>query len=432
MFQKTIQLYKNSYAGLSREVWLLAIISLINRAGAMVFPFLTVYLTSALGFSLKDTGVIMGFFGLGSILGSYVGGWLTDRIGAYKVQFWSLLLSSVILLFIVQFQDYWSLCILAFTFSLIADAFRPANKVAVANYSEPENLTRSFALLRLAINLGFAVGPAMGGLIAAWKGYDWLFYIDAATCFSAAMLFRLTLPDDFKKTSGKEEHISNPKSQNTNSKPSVIPSSPYQDGFFMFFLVIICFLAYAFLQLFYTIPVYFKQELGLNEGEIGLLMALNGTIIVFIEMPLVYLVDKRYPKFTSMSLGAVLIGLGFAIFLIPSVWIGIAIMSSILLTFGEIFYMPFASAFVAERSTEANRGQYMALYTMAWAIASVVAPMSGLYISEHFGFNSLWGILLALGMAGGIGFWYLGTIVKRDKVSNESSSPSVKIKYQDS
>lgn len=401
MIQKTIQLYKDSYADLSREVWLLAIISLINRAGAMVFPFLTIYLTTSLGFSLKETGIIMSFFGLGSILGSYVGGWLTDRIGPFKVQFWSLVLSSVLLLFMVQFQSFWSLCGLAFTFSLIADAFRPANKVAVANYSKPDNLTRSFALLRLAINLGFAIGPAMGGLIAAWKGYDWLFYIDAVTCFCAAILFKLTLQDDFKGASIKKD-------QSTKSKITETPSSPYQDRFFMVFLLIICLLAFAFLQLFYTIPVYFKQEFGLDEGEIGLLMALNGTIIVFIEMPLVYLIEKRYKNFSSMALGAVLIGLGFAVFIIPSIWIGIAILSSILLTLGEIFYMPFASAFVAERSTEANRGQYMALYTMAWATASVVAPMSGLYISEHFGFNSLWAILLALGLIGGFGFWYLG------------------------
>lgn len=405
MIQKTIQLYKDSYAGLSREVWLLAIVSLINRAGAMVFPFLTIYLTSALGFSLKDTGVIMGFYGVGSIIGSYVGGWLTDRLGAYTVQFWSLLLSSGILLFLVQFQDYWSLCIFAFTFSLVADAFRPANKVAVAAYSESENLTRSFALLRLAVNLGFAVGPAMGGLIAAWKGYDWLFYIDAATCFFAAILFRVSLNDNFKKAS--VDLNSNSSISNTNIENAVIPSSPYRDSSFMIFLVIICLLAFAFLQLFYTIPVFFKQELGLDEGEIGLLMALNGTIIVFIEMPLVYLVDKRSNKFTSMALGAVLIGLGFAIFMIPSIWIGIAIGSSILLTLGEIFYMPFASAFVAERSTEANRGQYMALYVMAWSIASVIAPMSGLYISEHFGFNNLWMLLLVLGVGGGFGFWYL-------------------------
>ena len=414
MFQKTIRLYKDAYSGLSREIWLLAIISLINRAGAMVFPFLTIYLTTALGFSLKETGIIMGFFGLGSITGAYIGGWLTDRIGSFKVQFWSLVLSSVVLLWMVQFQSFWSLCFFAFLFSLIADAFRPATKVAVANYSEPENLTRSFALLRLAVNLGFSIGPAMAGLIAAWKGYDWLFYIDAISCFSAAILLRVTLKDDFKGMAIKEESSNTSNSVEHFTAPSVRPfTSPYQDRFFMFFLVIVSLLSFAFLQLFYIMPVYLKQGFGFNEGEIGLLIALNGTIIVLVEMPIVYLIEKRYRKFSSMTIGALLIGLGFAIFIVPSVWIGIAIMSIVLLTFGEIIYMPFASAFVAERSTESNRGQYMALYTMAWASASIVAPISGLYISEHYGFNTLWIILLIVGLGGGLGFWYLGTNINK-------------------
>jgi len=344
----------------------------------MVFPFLTIYLTTALEFSLKDTGIIMSFFGLGSITGAYIGGWLTDRIGSFKVQFWSLVLSSIVLLWMVQFQSFWSLCFFAFLFSLIADAFRPANKVAVANYSKPENLTRSFALLRLAVNLGFSIGPAMAGM---------------------------AIKEESSNTSNSVEHF---------TAPSVRPfTSPYQDRFFMLFLVIVSLLSFAFLQLFYIMPVYLKQGFGFNEGEIGLLIALNGTIIVLVEMPIVYLIEKRYRKFSSMTIGALLIGLGFAIFIVPSVWIGIAIMSIVLLTFGEIIYMPFASAFVAERSTESNRGQYMALYTMAWASASIVAPISGLYISEHYGFNTLWSILLVLGIGGGLGFWYLGLNINK-------------------
>ena len=401
MFQSTIQLYRNAYSGLSKEVWLLSIISLINRAGAMVFPFLTIYLTYSLEFSLKEAGLIMSFFGLGSIVGSYAGGWLTDRIGDYKVQFWSLLLSSGVLLLMVQFQTFWAVALIAFTFSVVADAFRPANKVAVANYSKPENLTRSFALLRLAINLGFAVGPAMGGLLAAWKGYEWLFYMDALTCFSAAVLFKITMKDEFKEKAIQKKQ---------EEKAGIIEAvnSPYQDTFFLAFLAIICLLAFAFLQLFYTVPVFYKEHLGLGEGQIGLLMALNGVIIVVVEMPLVYWAERQYSTFSSMAFGAGLIGLGFIVFAIPSIWVGIAALSIMLLTMGEIFYMPFASAFVAARASDSNRGQYMALYTMAWAVASVVAPMTGLYISETFGFRSLWMLLFLIGVIGMLGFWFLG------------------------
>ena len=191
IIQNTITLYKNAYAGLSREVWLLSIISLVNRAGSMVFPFMTIYLTQSLQFSLKEAGIIMSFFGLGSVVGAYVGGWLTDRIGDYKVQFWSLIATTIVLFFILKAQSFWGIAFMAFLLSVTADSFRPANKVAVAKYSKPENTTRSFALLRLAVNVGFAIGPAIGGILAAWKGYDWLFYADAVTCLAAALLLSL-------------------------------------------------------------------------------------------------------------------------------------------------------------------------------------------------------------------------------------------------
>jgi len=402
MLQSTIQLYRNAYSGLSKEIWLLSIISLINRAGAMVFPFMTIYLTTSLGFSLKEAGFVMGCFGLGSISGAYIGGWLTDRIGNYEVQFWSLLLTSFVFLTMLHMQSLWAVSAIAFTLSLIADAFRPANKVAVANYSEPENLSRSFALLRLAVNLGFAVGPAVGGLIVAWKGYDWLFYIDALTCLVAAFLFRIYLKDDFKERTEAQQK------QEQINPTTIAIRSPYQDHFFLAFLFIICLLSFAFLQLFFTVPVFLKRDFGFDEGAIGLLMAINGLIIVAIEMPVVYLINLRYKTFYSMCLGAVLIGLGFLVYLYPSTWIGLAALSVVLLTLGEIVYMPFASAFVAARASDANRGQYMALYSMSWAAASVIAPTAGFYISEQFGFDVLWAILFGLGVLGGLGFWLLG------------------------
>ena len=401
MLQNTLTLYKNAYTGLSREVWLLALISLVNRAGTMVFPFMTIYLTQSLNFSLKEAGYIMGFFGLGSIAGSYLGGWLTDRIGDFKVQFWSLIGTSIVLLFLLRMQTFWGFSFMAFMLSTVADSFRPANKVAVANYSKPENRTRSFALLRLAINLGWAIGPALGGILAAWKGYDWLFYADAITCFSAAILYKITLKDDYKE---RKQQLAI-KKENSAIEPN---ESPYKDTLFLFFLLVISLLAFAFLQLFYTVPVYLKQEILLDEGQIGIFMALNGFIIVLFEMPLVYSAEKAFPPFKIMTIGAILIGIGFLCFAIPFSWIGVIGLVILFLTLGEIYYMPFASAWVAERSNEANRGQYMALYTMSWAVASVIAPTLGFLFIEKIGFNGLWVILFVVGSLGGFGFWLIG------------------------
>jgi predicted MFS family arabinose efflux permease len=401
MLQNTLQLYKKAYANLSKEVWILSGISLVNRAGAMVFPFMTIYLTQSMNFTYKEAGIIMSFFGMGSILGSYLGGLLTDKFGDYKVQFWSLLLSSIVFLFVLKMKTFWEMAFIAFLISTVADAFRPANKVAVANYSEPENLTRSFALLRLAVNVGFAIGPALGGLLAAWKGYEWLFYADALTCFVAAILFRLSLKDQRKEKTEKEQKI---------EKEVVISAhrSPYKDTLFLLFLVLIAILAFAFMQLFYTIPVFFKQEISLNERQIGLLMGLNGVIIVLVEMPLVYLAERQFSKFATMTLGAFLIGLGYLCFLWPSPSLFLAAGVITILTFGEIYYMPFASAFTAERAPDSNKGQYMALYSISWSVASVIAPSTGFQIVEKLGFNNLWLILFSLSLISGLGLLYLG------------------------
>lgn len=407
ILQNTITLYKNAYAGLSREVWLLSFISLVNRAGSMVFPFMTIYLTQSLHFSLKEAGVIMSFFGLGSITGAYIGGWLTDRIGDYKVQFWSLIATSFVLFFILRAQSFWGIAFMAFILSVTADAFRPANKVAVANYSTPENRTRSFALLRLALNVGFAIGPAMGGILAAWKGYNWLFYADAFTCLAAAFLFRFTMKDDFieRKKEQKGTVMENYQEE---------AASPYKDYNFLFFLFIISLLAFAFLQFFYTIPVFFKQQLGLDEAQIGIFMGLNGLIIMLLEMPLVYLAEQRNKPFKIMAIGAFLVGMGFLCFLIPSNWAGIAALGILVLTLGEIYYMPFASAWVANRSNDSNRGQYMALYSMSWATASVVAPAAGFQMIESLGFNGLWLVLCAVGIIGSFAFWIVGRRVEKE------------------
>ena len=127
--------YINTFRGLSNEVWWLALITLINRAGTMVIPFLSLYLTKSLNFSLSDVGWIMTAFGLGSVIGSWLGGKLTDKIGFYKVMVFSLFISGlffIILQFLTTFTSFW---IGIFLVMLVSDMFRPAMFVALNSYS---------------------------------------------------------------------------------------------------------------------------------------------------------------------------------------------------------------------------------------------------------------------------------------------------------
>jgi len=184
MFQ-FLNSYFNSFKGLSREVWWLALITLVNRAGAMVIPFLSLYLRDDLNFSLGDVGWVMTCFGFGSLAGSWLGGILSDKIGFYKTILISLIGTGLGFFGLQFITSFWAICIGFFMLIAIADLSRPAFFVALSAYSKPENKTRSLTLIRLAINLGFSAGPAIGGLIIAGIGYYGLFWVDGISCISA-------------------------------------------------------------------------------------------------------------------------------------------------------------------------------------------------------------------------------------------------------
>ncbi|MBK7966325.1 MAG: MFS transporter [Bacteroidetes bacterium] len=166
----------------------------INRSGSMVLLFTSLYMTNILHFSIGDAGVVMSLYGIGSVLGSYLGGWLTDRYSYFNIMIGSLLSSGFVLLFLLVIETILGIAVVVFLYALTADIFRPANSKAIAVYSDLKNRTRSVSLVRLAVNLGFTVGPAVGGFVALYLGYKWLFVIDALTTMGAAALLYFYLP----------------------------------------------------------------------------------------------------------------------------------------------------------------------------------------------------------------------------------------------
>ena len=185
MFTKFVNSYRQAISGLPREVWYLALVMFINRSGSMVLAFLTLYVNKELGYSEQLAGLVIAIFGVGSILGSLLGGWLTDRVGAIRLQAIAFVLNAIGFVALYQLTDYVAFAVTLFLMSAAGEAFRPANAAAIAEFSPPELHRRAFALNRLAINLGFTIGPAVGGLLATYS-YAWLFWIDAATCLMAA------------------------------------------------------------------------------------------------------------------------------------------------------------------------------------------------------------------------------------------------------
>jgi len=368
--------YINTFRGLSKEVWWIALITLINRAGTMVIPFLSLYLTKSLHFTLADVGWIMSAFGLGSVVGSWIGGKLTDKIGFFKIMVFSLIATGI-LFFILQFlTTFVTFCIGIFVVMLVADMFRPAMFVALNSYSKPENKTRSVTLIRLAINLGFSAGPAIGGIIITTLSYGGLFWVDGITCILAAIVLMKVLHPKKAKT------LDNLKIEN--------PQSAFADYAFLIFIVAMILFGIVFLQYFSTMPLYYKDAHRLNELEIGILLGLNGFIIFVFEMPLIkWLENSRNTKLGLMLFGAVLTGLSFLILNMTS-WAGVLIIGMLLMTFGEMIAFPFSNAFAMERAKKGNQGEYMALYSISFSVSHIFGHNAGLHLVDAIGFDKTW------------------------------------------
>ncbi len=396
MLIRAASLYKRSFTGLSPQSWLLSLIMLINRSGTMVVPFMTLYLTGKdMQRSLSEAGLVMGLFGLGSMIGAYFGGKLSDKGGFFRVQLVTLLAGGVMFMILGQIRSFPLICLFTFLLSTVNEAFRPANSSAVAFYSNSANRTRSYSLNRLAINLGWAVGASVGGIIASFN-YSLLFWIDGATNLLAAVLLLIFLRPGKRITA--------------NEKPEDSGSggSAYKDKAYLSFIVLSTVFAMAFFQLFTTVPKYFRDNLHLSEQYIGYIMAFNGLIIVVFEMVLVYLLERRDRLLLYISAGVVLCGLGYLslILPLPAKW-GTTLMI-VLMTAGEIIAMPFMSAYWTRRASVNNRGQYAALYTISWGAGQTLGPFLCAMLADAYGFTLMF-LLVGLALfAAAFGYSRLG------------------------
>ncbi|MEL6942058.1 MAG: MFS transporter, partial [Bacteroidota bacterium] len=364
----------------------------------------SLYLTSELDFTLAQAGWVMSAFGLGSVGGSLLGGRLTDKIGAFQVMFWSLFLSVFGFIALLWMKTLLTVCLTIFLTSLIAESFRPASFAAIADCATPENRTRAIALVRVAINLGMAIGPAIGGFLAVSAGFHYLFIIDGITCFIAAIFMKFIFAHHFGKSARKEQKEIQVKKEDHTA------IYPLQDKQYLFFLVLVFFNAIAFFQIFSTEPVFLRDEFALDERQIGILMAFNCLLIVVTEMPLIYWIEKHFTQLQIVTIGTFLIGFAYGILIwLPPSW-GTAIVSMFFLSVGEMASLPFLSTIALNRTNDYNRGRYMAFFTMTYSVAHIVSPNMGLQLAQGFGYTTMWYVIIGFSLIACLGFIWINRL----------------------
>ncbi len=384
MYRAVITNYTSSFKGLSKDVWYLALVTLVNRAGTMVLPFLTKYLKEDLTFTYSQVGWVMVAFGLGSLIGSYLGGKLTDLFGFYKVMVGSLLISGFMFFGLQQITTFWGFCLGILLLMSVADMFRPAMFVSLKAYSKPENQTRSLTLVRLAINLGFSLGPALGGVIIVSVGYAGLFRIDGATCILSILMFVMLV----KEKNNTETVI---------EKRTVKQFSIYKtDRPYFIFLTVSFLMGVVFFQLFTTMPLYHHDVHSLSEWQTGLLLSLNGLLIFLLEMPLVHQLEKqKISQIKIIMWSLCFYGLSYAVLLLTNLNF-ILVVSVFAISFGEMLGFPYTNAFAMKRAKSGMEGKYLALYTMSFSFAHILSAKIGMSVVEKYGYATNWVLMILL------------------------------------
>ncbi len=380
--------------GLSLNSWYLCLVMFINRSGTMVIPFMTIYCTQKLRFTVEQTGIIMGLFGLGSLLGAFIGGKLTVKYGFYYVQVLGLLIGGLLFLLLGFQTTFISVGIVSFILSMCNDAFRPANSTAVAHYSTEQNRTRSNSLNRLAVNLGWAFGGLLGGTLAHIN-YHLLFWVDGFTNILASLILLKLLP--FSKVTRSIR-----KSLGGTTNPSA-----YRDYTYLMFIGLLILFATCFFQIFTMQPLFYKTQWHISEQLIGLLMGINGLLIVFFEMLTVHSLEGKRHPLQYITIGILITGAGFVLLnFLPSSYYS-ALVILLFITLGEMLSMPFMNSFWIMRSNAQNRGEYAALYAMGWSAASIMSPIIGGQVITFINYNVLWWITGAICLGASLGMLLL-------------------------
>ncbi|MGL5112333.1 MAG: MFS transporter [Flavobacterium sp.] len=402
-----IKNYLNNFKNFPKEIWILTLITFINRAGTMVIPFLSKYMKENLEFSYSQIGWVMVFFGVGSIIGTWLSGKLSDKIGFYKVMVFSLFASGVVFILLHYAKTFEEMCVGILILTTIADMFRPAMLVCLKTFTTKENRASAYSLTRAAVNLGFLFGPVLGGLIIMQSGYEFIFYADGATCILAIIVFVLFVKE---KQLPLKNSIDGVKFKNI----SVMKDKP-----FMLHLVICLITGILFFQIFTTLPLYHKEQFNMSEFDSGLLLSLNGLLILLFELPIVNYVSKsKINNHSVIFVGLVLMATSFLFLLYP--WEGMLIPMMLFMTCGVMLTFPFANSFAMERSYEQREGKYMAAFTMSYSFAHILSAKTGMEIIQNSGYESNWIFMSVLGLIGSMLVFKLFAMVEKEDLSKSS------------
>jgi predicted MFS family arabinose efflux permease len=367
---------------LPKEVWYLCLAILVNRAGTMVLPFLTLYLTVDRQWSGGTAGLALTIYGLAAIIVAPLAGRLSDRLGSLLILKLSLFLSGLILFVFPFVTSIYGILTITAIWAFANESFRPPSMALIGRLTGPEQRKMAFALSRLAVNLGMSIGPVIGGFLAM-RSFRSLFYVDGTSAIIAGALIAF-MPWRLQEAAPNEIETGSP----TKQAPALGYASVLRDRRFVYFLIAMLPVEMVFFQSLAAMPLFVVRDLQISEAGFGMLLAINTVLIILTEVPLNSAMS-HWSHRRTIALGALLVGVGFGGLALSSGAAAVAA-TVVVWTVGEMILLPASSAYVSEVAPPAQTGAYMGLYTMGFSLAFAIGPWLGVQVLERIGSAGVW------------------------------------------
>ena len=369
------------YHEFPRLFWVVVVVSFIDRiGGTLLFPFFALYITQKFNVGMTQAGILLGMSSLFGLIGSTIGGALTDKFGRKQLILFGLVFSAISTLAFGLVTEYSILFPLMVVVGLLSSVAHPAHDAMIADILPEKQRQEGFGILRVVGNLSWIIGPTIGGFLANIN-FFYLFVIDSViSCIVAAIIFRV-IPETKPETHAHEQSESF--LQTVFGYRIVL-----RDYAFMAFMVAGMLMLIVYQQMYGSLSVYLRDNHNINPSGYGFLMTTSAITVIFFQFWVSRIIKYR-PPFLMMAIGTVFYMIGFALFGVVTAYVLFAL-NIVIITIGEMIVVPVSQAIAANFAPETMRGRYMAIFGLSWAIPSTVGPGAAGYILDNYNPNLLW------------------------------------------
>lgn len=385
---------KSTYQEFPVQFWILVAANFIDRlGGTLIFPFFALYVTQHFNVGMTEAGVLLAIFSVFGFIGSMLGGALTDKFGRRGMVLFGLVfsaLSSVAMGLINELNVFYGLAVIV---GLLSNISGPAHQAMIADILPEEQRSEGFGIMRVVTNLAWIIGPSIGGLLAA-RSYLTLFVLDAVLSLITAVIVYHFIPE------------TKPEATEAQKQESLLTTlvgyrDVIADKIYVGFLLVSMLMLVAYGQIYNTLSVYLRDVHDVSTQGYGLLMSLNASFVVVLQIWLTRRIKQASPML-MMALGSLFYMIGLTMYGLVAHY-SLFVVAMLIITVGEMIVMPVGQTLVADLAPVAMRGRYMAIYALAWTIPSAMGPWAAGLLMDNTNPNWVWyaaGIFSALAVAG--------------------------------